>query len=79
MVFCVSRQETRTKETERKTMAKHSKNKRFGGESFEPVRKAKPVGQGALDRDRQRKLERGAIRPIDTDEDFFSSYSDESY
>lgn len=59
-------------------MAKHSKNKRFGGDSFEPVRKAKLVGQGALERDRQRKLDRGAIRPTDTDEDFFSSYSDDS-
>ena len=59
-------------------MANHNKNKRFGGDNnFERFRKTRTVGQDALERERQRKLERGRVRPsLDTDDDFFSSYSD---
>jgi hypothetical protein len=59
-------------------MANHNKNKRFSGESFQPVRRARSVGQDALERERQRKLERGAIRPIaESDDDFFFGVTDE--
>ena len=58
-------------------MANHNKNKRFGGtENFERVRKTRSVGQDALERERQRKLERGIVRPQDDEDDFFSSYPD---
>jgi hypothetical protein len=58
-------------------MANHNKNKRFGGDNFERFRKQRSTGQDALERERQRKLERGPVRPLlDETEDFFSSYSD---
>ena len=58
-------------------MANHNKNKRFGGDNFERVRKTRSVGQDALERERQRRLERGHMRPVQDDtDDFFSSYSD---
>lgn len=57
-------------------MANHNKNKRYGGESFERVRKSRPIGQEQLERQRQRKLERGNIRPIsETDYDLLTDYS----
>jgi hypothetical protein len=58
-------------------MANHNKNKRFGGSNFERVRKSRPVGQDALERDRERNLERAAQRrSIEIEEDFYSSYED---
>lgn len=59
-------------------MANHNKNKRFGGNNnFERVRKSRPTGQDALERDRERNLERAAQRrSIEIEEDFYSSYED---
>lgn len=59
-------------------MANHNKNKRFGGDNFERVRKARPVGQDALERDRERRLERGGPRRplLDEEDDFYSTYED---
>jgi hypothetical protein len=60
-------------------MANFNKNKRFGGENFQRVRQQRPVGQDALERERQRKLERGHLKPISIDEedDFFSAYDED--
>ena len=59
-------------------MANHNKNKRFGGDNFESVRKARIVGQNALDREQKRRAERRFVRPmVETDEDFYSDYNDE--
>jgi hypothetical protein len=53
-------------------MANHNKNKRFGGDGMQPVRKAHATGQGALEREFRRKLERGPVRPLhNADEDVF--------
>lgn len=58
-------------------MANHNKNKRFGGDNFERVRKSRPVGQDALERERQRRLERGNVRPLpETDNDLLIDYND---
>jgi hypothetical protein len=58
-------------------MANHNKNKQFGGASFERVRKFRPTGQEALERDSERKLERAAQRRvIEEEDDFFSTYED---
>ena len=59
-------------------MANHNKNKRFGGNNnFERVRKSRSTGQDALERDRERNLERAAQRrSIEIEEDFYSSYED---
>lgn len=57
-------------------MANHNKNKRFGNENFERIRRARPVGQDALERERQRKLERGIVRPLpETEADLFIDYT----
>lgn len=58
-------------------MANHNKNKRYGGsERVERVRKAPPRGQEALERQRQRKLERGSVRPLpETDYDLLIDYT----
>lgn len=57
-------------------MANHNKNKRYGGDNFQPVRRTRSVGQDALERERMRKLERGALRPMsETDDDFFFDYT----
>ena len=57
-------------------MANHNKNKRFGNENFERIRRARPVGQDALERERQRKLERGSARPLpETDYDLIIDYT----
>jgi len=59
-------------------MANHNKNNRFGGDNFQPVRKARVVGQDALERDQRRREERNFVRPqVETEEDFYSDYSDE--
>ena len=59
-------------------MANHNKNKRFGGDNFQPVRKARIVGLDALERERRRREERNFVRPLaETDEDFYSDYNDE--
>jgi len=61
-------------------MANHNKNKRFGGDNFERVRRARSVGQDALEREHRRKLERGHVRSVqDSSDDFFSSYSDTDF
>lgn len=58
-------------------MANHNKNKKFGNSNFERVRKTRPVGQDALERERLRRLERSAIRPIaESDDDLMFDYSD---
>ena len=58
-------------------MANHNKNKKFGNGNFERVRKTRPVGQDALERERQRRLERSVIRPIaESDDDLMFDYSD---
>jgi hypothetical protein len=58
-------------------MANHNKNKKFGGsERVERVRKTRRVGQDALERERQRKLERGTVRPLpETDYDLLIDYT----
>lgn len=57
-------------------MANHNKNKRFGNENFERIRRSRPVGQDALERERQRKLERGSVRPLpETDYDLIIDYT----
>jgi hypothetical protein len=57
-------------------MANFNKNKRFGGDNFQPVRRTRVTGQDALERERQRKLERGHLKPLhDEEEDFFSAYN----
>ena len=59
-------------------MANHNKNKRFGGDNFQRVRKTRVVGQDALEREQRRRDERSFVRPLtDTDEDFYSDYIDE--
>jgi hypothetical protein len=56
-------------------MANHNKNKRFGGENFQRVRRERPVGQDALEREQRRREERSFVRPLtETDEDFYSDY-----
>jgi len=56
-------------------MANHNKNKRFSGENFQRVRKARVVGQDALEREQRRREERGFVRPIvETEEDFYLEY-----
>lgn len=57
-------------------MANFNKNKRFGGDNFQPVRRQRVTGQDALERERLRKLERGHLKPlaIDEEDDFFSAY-----
>ena len=58
-------------------MANHNKNKKFGNSNFERVRKTRPVGQDALERERLRRLERSVIRPIaESDDDLMFDYSD---
>ena len=58
-------------------MANHNKNKRFGGDNFQPVRRAKSTGQEALERDYERKMERNRQRrSVEDDEDFYSTYED---
>lgn len=58
-------------------MANHNKNKKFGNGNFERVRKTRPVGQDALERERLRRLERSVIRPIaESDDDLMFDYSD---
>lgn len=57
-------------------MANHNKNKRFGNENFERIRRSRPVGQDALERERQRRLERGVVRPLpETEADLFIDYT----
>lgn len=57
-------------------MANHNKNKRFGGDNFERVRKTRSVGQDALERERMRRLERGTVRPLpETDYDLLIDYT----
>lgn len=59
-------------------MANHNKNKRFGGDNFEPVRKTRMVGSEQLERQLQRKLERGNLRPLpENDYDYLTDYSNE--
>jgi hypothetical protein len=59
-------------------MANHNKNKRFGGENFQRVRRARPVGQDALEREQRRREERKNVRPIvETEEDFYTDYLNE--
>lgn len=56
-------------------MANHNKNKRFSGENFQRVRRARVVGQDALEREQRRREERGFVRPIvETEEDFYLEY-----
>ena len=57
-------------------MANHNKNKKFGNSNFERVRKSRPVGQDALERERLRRLERGTVRPLpETDYDLLIDYT----
>jgi hypothetical protein len=57
-------------------MANHNKNKKFGNSNFERVRKTRPVGQDALERERLRRLERGTVRPLpETDYDLLIDYT----
>jgi hypothetical protein len=59
-------------------MANHNKNKRFSGDNFQPVRKARMVGSEQLERQLQRKLERGNLRPLpENDYDLLIDYSNE--
>lgn len=56
-------------------MANHNKNKRFSGENFQRVRRARVVGQDALEREQRRREERGFVRAIvETEEDFYLEY-----
>lgn len=57
-------------------MANHNKNKRFGGDNFQRVRRDRPVGQDALEREQRRRSERRFVRPIveDSEEEFYSDY-----
>lgn len=58
-------------------MANHNKNKRYGGsERVERVRKVRPVGQEALERQQKRKLERSSVRPLpETEYDLLIDYT----
>lgn len=59
-------------------MANHNKNKRFGGDNFERVRRPAPMNQEEMERQRQRKIERGNLRPLpESDYDLLIDYSNE--
>jgi hypothetical protein len=60
-------------------MANHNKNKRFGGDNFQRVRRERPVGQDALEREQRRRAERRFVRPIaeDPEDEFYSDYLNE--
>lgn len=60
-------------------MAKHGKNKRFGGDNFERVRKNRSTGQDALDRDRKRK-NNNHVRPMAlTEDEYFYDYESDKF
>jgi len=60
-------------------MANHNKNKRFGGDNFQRVRRERPVGQDALEREQRRRAERRFVRPIveESEDDFYNDYLNE--